>query len=257
MKTIFTIFFLLLTYQSFACSCVTMGVVERYGKADFVAKAKILDVKPDPEREEFHVLKVQIVDLFKGNKINTLYLNSDLKSSCAFLTPENTTWLIFANKNSNGELGFGLCSGPQQVDRVFDSSKYPNASKNHQKSLDLKFEVLEYLNSKNIDPKNEFNLPLFLYRSSLKDFKGIDLGKEKFALYEVTVKKNLSIQRIKEIKGFRNKKISKKILQRLKEDLEIGNTDRTEIPKKVKLILPLYYYPEDNGDPSFLSRHDL
>ena len=144
MKTIFTIFFLLLTYQSFACSCVTMGVVERYGRADFVAKAKILDVKPDPKREDFHILKIQIQDLFKGNQVDTLYLNSYLKSSCAFLTPVNTTWLIFANKSDNGELGFGLCSGPQQIDRVFDPSKYPNAEKNYRNSLDLKFEVLEY-----------------------------------------------------------------------------------------------------------------
>ena len=69
MKTIYTLLFLLLTCQSFACSCGTMGVVERYGRSEFVAKARILEVIPDPEREEFHVLKIQILHYSKETKL--------------------------------------------------------------------------------------------------------------------------------------------------------------------------------------------
>lgn len=186
-----------------------------------------------------------------------MYLHSQLNSSCAFYIPANTTWLIYAHQNSVGQLSFGLCSAPEEIERVFDSLKYPNAERNYKKSLKLKFGVLEYLKKKNINPRNKYNLHLFIKDNSLDNFKGVNLKKEKFALYEITVKKDLSIKKIKAIKEFTDKKISKKILETLKDNLEVGNTDLTEIPQKVKLILPLYYYSAGKDYPSFISRHDL
>lgn len=66
MKTIITILFILLSSPIFACSCVIMGGIQRYSKADFVAKIKVLDVKPDPKKEEYHILKIEILKLYKG-----------------------------------------------------------------------------------------------------------------------------------------------------------------------------------------------
>lgn len=74
-------------------------MIDRVANAEFIATAKILRITPDEENPNLHNIEIEIVDLFKGKNTPNLKIYSALNSSCAFYTPENTSWLIFAIEN--------------------------------------------------------------------------------------------------------------------------------------------------------------
>jgi hypothetical protein len=253
MKKTLVILLFLGIQQIFACSCATISLMDRIPISDFIATAKILKVEPDKENSDLHNIQIEIIHLYKGEAINHLKIYSSLNSSCAFFTPENSEWLIFASENKNSELSFGFYSGAKRLDRKFDSERYPYAEKNYKKSIELKLQVLEYLKKSEIQVSNEFGLRTSFSNGCLKGFKGYEVKTDRFTLYELTVESDLSISEVQSLKEFDNKNLKVDLLNCVRESIKIYTRKKEpEILNKTKIIIGLYYYASERGNESFI-----
>lgn len=244
--------------QVFACSCATIPLMDRIPRSDFIATAKIIKVEPDEENSDLHDIQIEIIDLYKGKAITHLKINSSLHSSCPFFTPEDSEWLIFASENEHGELSFGFCSGAKRLDRKFNSEIYPYAETNYNKSIALKLQVLKFLKTEGIMSINEYKLRSSFSNSCLREFKGIEIKGERFALYELMVEDDLSISNVKALKEFDNMEIKSNLLQCIVESVKVHRRNKeTNILKRTKIIIGLYYYPAQRGNESFIGQFDL
>jgi hypothetical protein len=238
-----------------------MGVLYYLEQAHFVATIKVLKVKQDSTNSDYHQVKIQINELFKGDSTTHLKLQSRLHSSCGFLIPENTEWLVFAEKNANGELEFNSCSGQENLNFPYsrqDSFNYPNLYKNYQNSVNRKLAMLRLLKSKQINPNNEYNLGLSVPRYFKDTLKGYTLPDASIAVYRIKVNTDLSIASIKTVQSFPNKEMRKRMMQIFKNDLKVvAPNKQTSILKPTELILDYYYYAKEGIHQSFISPRDL
>lgn len=257
MKKIILISFLLIANYAFSCECSIVKLIDRYQKSDFIAKVKVIRVSEYNAKNYYQNAEVEIIDLFKGSKINNIKISSDLRSSCGLYVPENSVWLIFAQIDNNGNLSFGYCSGSIQLDRNMISKEYPNAEKNIKKSIELKLSVLKFLSSQNITNTNEYNLRLTYSKACENDLKGYEIQKIKFAVYEITIEKDLTISKIESLQEFENKQLSEEILKCMKENLKVDNRKISEISKTTKIGKIFYYYEAENEYKSFVGEYDL
>lgn len=257
MKKIIIISLLLITNNVFSCGCAITKLIDRFHKSEFIAKVKVKKVSVYNAESYYQNAEIEIIDLYKGSKINNIKISSNLRSSCGLYVPENSVWLIFAQKDNNGNISFGYCSGSIQIDKNMSSEKYPNAEKNRKKSIERKLSVLNFLTAKNIQNENQYNLRLYYSKECNDNFKGYEVNKSKFALYEITIEKNLRISNIKSLQEFDNKKLSEKIMKCMNENLKVDNRKIFEIPNSSKIIMIYYYYEAENEDMSFIGEFDL
>lgn len=255
-KKLLLCFLMLIAKEAFSCSCANPPLIEKYQSSDFVATIKILKVIQDENNKDYHDIEFELINLYKGASINKLKIESVLNSSCSFLPSENTTWLIFASKSHKAFLRSGACSGNEQIDQAFDLVKYPNAAINYKKSIDLKLEVLDFIKANKIEVDNKFKLIPIDKGLCLDGLKGFN-EKERFAVYELTVNPNLSIKKIRILKRFKNKDLSKKLTVCLRDNIKINTRNLDEIPEKAKIIMVYFYYSTDKEYPSFIGKWDL
>ena len=257
MKKTILISFLFITNYVFSCQCMSTKLIDRYQKSEFIAKVKVTKVSEYNAENYYQNAEIEIINLFKGSKINNIKISNNLRSSCGLYVPENSVWLIFAQIDNNGNLSFGYCSGSKQIDKSMISKEYPNAEKNRKKSIELKLSVLKFLSSQNIEYTNEYNLRLTYSKACENDFKGYELQKTKFAVYEITIEKDLTISTIKPLQEFDNKQLSEEILKCMKENLKVDNRKIFEIDNQTKVGMIFYYYEADKEYKSFISESDL
>ena len=266
MKKLLTLFILLLTNSLFACVCMRPSLMDLTAKADFIATAKILSVNKDSENEDIHNIQIEILELFKGPKVDSLKLHSRLNSSCGFYTPKNTTWLIFAYKGKDGMLSFGYCSGSETMSEKWDSElyskKYSNAeldklNASYLDKVKSKIEVLEYLRESKIKPINEFDLKPHFIDDCLKNIRGFDEKTERFSLFELTINEDLSIQKVLALKEFENEELALNLMECVKSRILVSAGKDKAIPNKSKIIIGLYYYPANGKRASFISKYSL
>ena len=257
-KILLTILFIAISSKLLACSCGIVPLMDRIPMSDFIATAKILKISHDKENSNLHDIQIEIINLYKGQPTSNLKIYSVLNSSCAFYTPENSEWLIFASKNKSGELSFGYCSGAKRLDKKFNSERYPHAEKNYKKSIELKLQVLEYLKKSEIQTSNEFGLRTSFSNGCLKDFKGYEVKSDRFALYELTVESDLSISEAKSLKEFDNENLKADLLNCVRESIKVYTRKKEpEISNKTKIIIGLYFYASERGNESFIGQFDL
>ena len=257
MKQIF-IFFIIIFYSNlaFSCVCGQSKLIDRFQKSEFVAKVKLLKVKNIENDFEYQNAEIEILELYKGEKLKTIKIHAALNSSCSLYVPENSTWLIFAQMY-NGVLSFGYCSGSKQIDRNLNSKEYPNAQKNYNESIERKLLVLKNLKKYNIQKSNEFDLKISYSKPCQNDFKSFEVNKEKIAIYEIDVNRDLSIKKVKALREFDNPKLSKEILTCLSENIKVDTKKIKQISKRTKIIIVYYYYPAEDKNQSFISDIDL
>lgn len=263
MKRVLLLLLLLSAKQMLACSCVVTPLESRIASADFAALARIVQVSPDTENENQHDLRIEIISLYKGEKVSSLKLRSMLNTSCAFYTPENTTWLLFANRNADGDLSFGFCSGAMQLDREFPDNVHlengitaEELESNYRQTYERKLEVLEYMRDKGIEPENEFGVRVRFPAECLENLKGRK-SNTRFALYRVRVNPDLSVDRVSAVKKFDNPKITQALRRCFKKGLEVLPANRKEgkkIPRKTEVFMILYQVPSEEGEDAFVSR---
>ena len=257
MKKAILISFLLIANYSFSCECSIVKLIDRFQKSEFIAKVKIIKVSEYNAENYYQNAEIEIIDLFKGSKINNIKISNNLRSSCGLYVPENSVWLIFAQIDNNGNLSFGYCSGSKQIDKNMVSKEYPNAEKNRKNSIERKLSVLKFLSSQNTKNTNEYNLILTYSKACENDFKGYEVQKTKFAVYEITIEKDLTISTIEPLQEFDNKQLSEEILKCMKENLKVDNRKISEIDNPTKVGMIYYYYEAGKEYKSFISEFDL
>lgn len=255
-KKLLLFFLMLIAKETFSCDCIVTSLISKYEQSDFIATIKIFKVIKDENNKDYHDIDFELINLYKGTSINKLKIESELNSSCSFLPSENTTWLIFASKDHNGFLSFGACSGSEQIDRVFDLIKYPNLDVKYKKIIDLKLEVLDFIKENKLAVDNKFKLMPIDYGLCLDGLKGF-IEKDRFAVYELIVNRDLSIENIRILKRFNNKNLSKKLTVCLRNNLKITARNVDSIPEKAKIIMIYFYYSAEKENPSFVSTWDL
>lgn len=255
-KSLLLFFLILISKETFSCSCINTPLLEKYQRSDFVAKIKITKVIHDENNKDYHDIDFELISIYKGESINKIKIASVLNTSCSFLPSENTTWLIFASRDRNGFLSSSACAGSEQIDQTFDLLMYPNLDVKYKKSIDLKLEVLEYIKGKKLTIDNKFKLTPTNYRLCLDDLKGFE-EKNRFAVYQVIVNRDLSIKNIKVFKRFNNKDLSKKLTSCLQDNMKISAQNMKVISEKAKMIIIYFYYSAEENNQGFVSIWDL
>ena len=250
--------FLLLIFfcgKSFACECAIIGLINRYERADFVATAKIEKITPDGD--DYHTIEINIGEIFKGQEVSKLRIESILNSSCAFYTPENSNWLIFAYEDSEKGLVFGSCSGSIQLDRKVDEEKYLGLTKKIELSHLRKLNVLRYIKEKELDIKNNFRLNYTFLNDCLNNGKGFGLEEGTFGLFKIRVNKKLKVKKVTIVKGLQNNTLNGIVTKCFKENFELYNNDQSKIPKTSEILVGIYFYGAEGEFQSFVTTHDL
>ncbi|MCF6317690.1 MAG: hypothetical protein L3J83_00170 [Proteobacteria bacterium] len=258
MKILTLLVFLLLYQQSLACSCGAVPILDRMAKSDFIATVKILDLVPDQQKKSLANVNIEIINLYKGENVNKLKIRHSSESSCGLQMPIDSTWLIFAKKNSEGDLKIGACSQSSQLDKKFKpfiKQKYVDA---YQQTMNTTLQILNYLNTKGINLSNEYKLRTFFTKQCFKDFNGIEVKENKFALYEVDIDSQLNIYHIEPLIEFKDERLQENLLNCLNESVKVYRKNKqTEIPSSTSIIVGLIYHPPIDGNESFIDEYNF
>lgn len=207
-KTVLTLLLSLGFSASFACVCITQKLVDAVAYAEFIATAKISKVIPDSMQPETKIVTIELITVYKGERLTTLYINTADQTDCRFELPINSTWLFFAAKNADGTIGFGACSKSEQIDiNDHDSLHYPMAQRNYERSVALKLKVLAYLRDAKINPVNPYQLSPRTEPHFEDPFLGVNVGDHEFAVYQLLVGTDLSVQQISVLKDWEDAKL--------------------------------------------------
>ena len=259
MKILLFILLLLAFQQGSACSCIGSTPLLEIAKSEFIATVKILNVAPDNINQYFNNIDIEIIDLYKGDEISSLKVSGS-DSSCDMHTPKNSKWLIYANRYQDGPLKFGLCSLSKQIDKEFNAYYSPNSETIYNQRLEKELQLLNFLKDEKINIINEFNLFPYMTKDCLKDFNGIAIKTNRFALYELTLDSDLNVKMITSIKKFEHenaqKQLQEKLLSCVNENMiVIKNSDAIEVPDNTKLMMGLYFNSAIDGDESYISSY--
>jgi hypothetical protein len=189
----------------------------------------------------------------------TIRVSTEDNTSCSFLLPINSTWVIFAGKNADGTIGFGACSKSEQIDIVYpDSLRYPRAMRNHRRSVALELTVLGYLRDAKINPVDLYQVKPRTERNVSAKFKGANITEKEFAIYRVTVDTGLAIKKIKPLKEWKDSKLKAAFLKYLETNLKLYKQDkRKQIKDSAEVTVIFYGYIAEDGNESFISEYDL
>ncbi|WP_157480593.1 hypothetical protein [Gillisia sp. CAL575] len=256
MKLLITLLITLLSSNIYACECALQSTMQKTESSDFVGRVKIKKIERDLINQEYLNLTVEVLDIFKGDFNNDLKILTN-NSMCNIYTPKGTEWLIYATIDKNNNLSFGYCSGSIQIDRNFDSDKYPNAEKNYKNSIKRKLGLLQFLDENEIITKSNPSISSILSSDCLDSIKGFKGKLAEFAIYEVTIDKNFSVENIAPIKKFSNSKLSSQVDNCIKNITFRIRNERENLKEKTKKIIPIFYYEKEKDNPSFISSWDL
>jgi hypothetical protein len=239
-----------------ACDCIKPKLIEHINSADFIATVVIHAIRPDNSVSGYATIEFELITLYKGKYRKDLQLYSLATSDCAFSADKGTKWLIFARFNTTGHLCFDVCDFPEQLDRKMDIIHYPNAQRNYDRSLELEINFLNYLKEKSLHPKNVYQINSRFNENTMQKFRGIDPPKERFAIYKIWINQNLTVKKIKAIKEFSNKHLSEALLTYITDNIKLTQIDRlAKIPKETEICIALFFYPAEDGYPSFISEY--
>lgn len=233
----------------FACICSPESLTEIYQKSHVVAKVKILKLTPDAIDQRYHHAAIEMVTLYKGEPLTKIYIESELNTSCAFLPSINSTWIIFASV-WQGKISFGMCSGSIQLDTTFDTVLYPNATENHDSSVKMTQQILQYLSDHDIQKPNPIGL--FSFNEGLNTIKGYN-NDNKFAVFQVDVNADLSVNKIKTLTKFQNNKLTKAVLYSMKSDLKFVKANPRVVSNPNKIIIFCYFHKNQNDEYGYVS----
>lgn len=221
---------LLASINCFACRCSPTAAAESFQRSSFVATIKLIKITRDSLNANYHNAEIEVLTLYKGQPLKTIKIASVLKTSCRFLPPENSTWLVFASIY-DGILSFGGCSSSLESSGEFESESL----------------TLDFLSKHHITDTNPSKLTyLPPYESVAKKYN----NRNKMAVYRIDVNTDLSINKITSLQKFDNKRLNRAYLKILKKGLQIS--------KDKKLTKPTYlivfcYYGGNNPERTFIA----
>lgn len=242
---------LMISSEAFACSCINFPLTYNFQRSQFVAKAKIIKVTQDPSNAEYHDAEIELITVYKGERLTKIKILSMMKTSCSFLPATNTTWLIFASMQ-DGKLSFGNCSGSLQTDRTFIPPYVTRGPKNYSKSIELKEEILEYLRDRNLNP----NPPgLTVSNSALESIRGYK-SRSTFAVFQIDINADLSIAGVKVLKKFQNGALNRAVIRAIKTNT-IFSAGEHKPTKPAQITIFCHFYEGTPASKSSVSILDV
>ncbi|SFT91351.1 Tissue inhibitor of metalloproteinase [Algoriphagus locisalis] len=235
--------------QTFACVCEPVGLTGSFISADFVAHIKIVEVYPNQNQDEIYKADIELIELFKGQKLTSIYIRgrSDGKmgSSCSVYFPKGSELVIAANSFGKEKYSFGACSYKINLKKNY---------RNTRRNIEVLRAISAYDNTLTL---RYFPIVSPNFYDFLKSKKGIVLN-EKFALFEVVLDGHNNPSQVKMIKGF-GIGLDDEIVEELYQSTwEIKYfEEESEVQEKLKVIVPVYFYPEEGEYQSFLSTNSL
>ena len=136
------------------------------------------------------------------------------------------------------------------------SVKYSKAAENYQRGVRLKLATLDFLKQNNFEAFNPHHLTLFSLGECDENIRGYK-NQSRFAVYEIDVNEDLSIDKITARQEFDNAELARRLSRCLRENARINTTRKKSMPAKTKMFVVYYYYPAEGNDPGFVSRFDL
>lgn len=251
------LFSLSISSNLLACECIQLSFESNYQSSDFIAIAKILSVSEGEDNSDYQKVEIGIIHLYKGKYTTTLLEASVKKYSCATYTPPNTIWLIYAKYNVDGIAVIGECSASFQIKNIGYDPQFPNYKKNMDANIQNTKDALAFLKKKKLNSINEFGLKIDMSNACLRNLNAIDFNTNSFAVFEVSVAKNLEIKKVKYRKAFDNKEFSKKILTCFKNTITVHKQIDQELPYKSKVVIVYFYYLSEETSSGFLSKYIL
>lgn len=248
MKNILQITIFLFSIGVFACDCDEPKITEKFIESEFVANVTIMKIYPNQKNEQGYKADIKINELFKGERLKSIYIDgrsdNGIGSSCDIYIPVNTRLVAYARKNKDENFEIGMCSGLLYL------------NKTNQKRQKRELEILKTLKENKINRTDKITyLEKSKLRKNLEQFKGIKLEKN-FGIYEITFESDLTIKSVTEISGFANP-IDQKLIKIIEQTEWISNDKGVDnkVPDNSKLLIGIYFYPEEKGNPSFLSKY--
>ncbi len=246
--------FMLRSVQSCACDCLSPKFTEKYMGADFVARVLIRKVYMNKGENMFYKSDIVIHDLYKGTPIKSIEIEGSSdgrkRSSCDISLPENTELLVYAREITKRKYRFDSCSG-------YVILNAENSAAN-QRELDmlnlLRKRKINYTNKIWFGKRNGF-------QAELERFKGVQLNRD-FAMYEMTMSKNMTVKKVEQIIGFGNE-VDDELRQILEKSAWVSSQFSGEgfatntIPEDSKHLVCFYFYKAGKGHKSFVSEYDL
>jgi len=111
---------------AYSCSCFKMTFEERFARTGFIFVGKVIEIKEDttikrkPYESRKYIVKVQIIESFKGAKgkeINLVQFSHTRKTSCPQWTlQENETYLIYGGRSGKDNFYDVACSPTKRFD---------------------------------------------------------------------------------------------------------------------------------------------
>ena len=256
MRIVTTIIIILFSIRGYACECAPRSTMEKLESSDFVARVNINDIARDPVNQEYLNLDVEILNIFKGEFDKDLKILTN-ESMCNVNASKGSEWLVYASYDKNNQLSFGYCSGSIQLDKNFSSEKYPKAEENYRNSTDRKLDLLNFLNEKRVINESSPHIIQELPGECFDNLKGYKGKTGEFAVYEIWINEDLSVEKINQIKEFSDPKLNQK-LDKCLNKISFQKSDQTgKIAFKYKKIIPIFFYEEEEENPSFVSLWDL
>ncbi|MGY4384174.1 hypothetical protein ACVWYN_001200 [Pedobacter sp. UYP24] len=240
-KLLLFLVIILAANAAYPCVCATGTIKSNFTRSQFVATAKILKLTPDPINKNFHDAEIEVINLYKGERLTKIKILSLMNTSCRFLSTENSIWNIFATSRK-GVLSFGSCSGSWEFDNEIDTIQNSKGAKNYAKSMALdqeSIEVVKFLSSYQISNYN----PSFLnvYNDELNSIKGYK-STTTIAIFNVTINPDLSIAKVESIKKFKNTALNKVVIKSMKKNLKVKTPEGKPDNKLKRLLVFCYYY---------------
>ena len=97
------------TFNSFSCSCPNISLINAYSYFDFIGTVQFENLR-EVNDYGLYASEVNIQELFKGNTVQKIFINSQKGSSCNFIPEENISYFILGSKNENGQIEISLCT---------------------------------------------------------------------------------------------------------------------------------------------------
>lgn len=245
---------LLFSIQAYACDCSSSFFTKNFETSTFVAKVKLLEIRPDVNDEDYHEADIQILELYKGKRLTTINIHSQLNSSCGFMPKANSTWIVFAAE-FEGKLSFQYCSSSIDLTRTFNEKESPDVARNYRNSTKMKAQVLKLLYKQKIEKLSSD--AFYVAPEGLETIKGYK-NNNRFAIFEVEVGPNLSISKVNTIKRFQNRNLHQAVLKSVQHStLGSYTLDSPKVSTPTPVILVIYYYDQEQSYQSFVSMASL
>ncbi|OAV45064.1 hypothetical protein A3850_011450 [Lewinella sp. 4G2] len=238
-----------------ACICDRPKLADNVAKSDFVAEVVLNKIHQDSNSEYYHISEVEIINLYKGDSISSIYIRTALNTSCSFLPGENSRWLIFARK-VNDKLSFGYCSGSKLITRNRWSNS-PKANLSYWNSVSRRVEWLKQMHAIGYESTNEFGLNVSIDKRSFNNLRGSQGKQFDFSTFEFEIDTDMNVTNVITIKEFSKRSLARKTMKIVEETRRASSNKTNRIPKPTKVTLNLFYYEEDEDSESFISVYDL